>query len=67
MGATILFAALFTKLWRINKLFHAERFHRMKITERDVIGPFLVMFVLNLILLIAWTVVDPPQVSMELH
>ena len=35
----------------------------MKVTEKDVIGPFLVLFSLNVILLIAWTIVDPLQWS----
>ena len=61
-GASIVFSALFTKLWRINRLFHAERFQRMKISERDVIGPFLVLFGLNLTLLITWTILDPLKV-----
>lgn len=44
-----------------HRLFHSPRFHRVKVTERDVIWPFVVMCSLNIGCLIAWTAVDPLQ------
>ena len=59
-GFTTTFAALFSKTWRVNKFFHSKSdFGRLKITEFDVIAPFVVLMTLNFIVLICWTVIDP--------
>lgn len=58
-GCTIVFSILFSKLWRINRLFHGQRFQHLKLTEKDVLGPFLILFSVNLILLVTWSVTDP--------
>lgn len=60
MGFTFVFAALFSKLWRINQVFRAaSRFQRVVIRERDVLRPFLLLMTLNIVLLLSWTLVDP--------
>ncbi|CAB9513891.1 Gamma-aminobutyric acid (GABA) B receptor (Partial), partial [Seminavis robusta] len=59
MGLVVIFSALYSKLWRINQLFNVASFRRMKVTERDVLLPFAVLFSLNTALLIAWNIVDP--------
>jgi len=59
-GFLITCAAIFAKLWRINRLFNGgRRFRRMEVHEKDVIWPFVIALVLNTIFLITWTVVDP--------
>jgi gamma-aminobutyric acid type B receptor len=59
-GFTITFAALFSKIWRVNKIMEsAQRFRKVKITERDVMLPFMVLLSLNMIFLLVWTLVDP--------
>lgn len=59
-GFTCAFSALFSKLWRINKLFNsASHFRRALVRPQDVLRPFLMLFSINTILLIAWTIVDP--------
>lgn len=58
-GFTIMFSALFSKIWRVNKIFHTARFQRITVREKDVAVPFAVLFSLNVILLVAWTIVDP--------
>jgi 7 transmembrane sweet-taste receptor of 3 GCPR/5'-nucleotidase, C-terminal domain len=60
-GSTIVFTIMFAKLWRINRLFGAQRFQRLVVTEREVLGPFLLLFATNVTLLTAWTIVDPFQ------
>lgn len=61
LGWTIIFSALFAKLWRINRVMkNARRFRRVQINTLDVLWPFGVMFSLNAILLTVWTIVDPP-------
>ena len=60
LGFTISFAALFAKIWRVNQVMSAaKKFTRIKVTEKDVIKPFLILFVLNFVLLLAWQLVDP--------
>ena len=60
VGFTVTFAALFSKTWRINKIFHQKSgFKRMRVTARDVILPFFVLLSLDLIILTCWTVLVP--------
>jgi hypothetical protein len=59
LGFTLAFSALFSKLWRINKLFHGQNFRRFKVTERDVLAPFATLFTLNFVVLLTWTLIDP--------
>jgi hypothetical protein len=59
-GFTIAFSALFSKLWRINKLFKsATGFQRIVVLPQDVLRPFVVLFTMNTALLLSWTLVDP--------
>ena len=59
MGMTFIFSAIFSKLWRVNRLFSAQSYRRVVVRERDVIAPFVLLFTLNTVLLITWTVIDP--------
>jgi len=59
MGFTLAMSALFSKLWRINKLFHSQVFQRIQVREKHVIAPFAIMFTLNFIFLLTWTIEDP--------
>lgn len=58
MGTCIVFSALFSKLWRINRVLGAGH-RRLSIKEKDVILPAAVMFGLNFIVLICWTAISP--------
>jgi len=59
-GFTVVFSALFSKTWRVNRLFKTENdFQRVRVTEKDVLAPFGVLLTLNLALLLCWTLVDP--------
>jgi 7 transmembrane sweet-taste receptor of 3 GCPR/5'-nucleotidase, C-terminal domain len=58
MGFTVAMSALFSKLWRINRLFENPMM-RKKVVPRDVIGPFAVLFSLNFVALLVWTLLDP--------
>lgn len=60
MGACIIFSALFSKLWRINRLL-GSGMRRVTLKERDVIIPAVVMFSLNMIILVCWTAISPLQ------
>lgn len=58
MGFTVSMSALFSKLWRINRLFGATA-RRMRVREKDVMGPFAILFTLNFTFMLVWTLVDP--------
>lgn len=60
MGACIVFSALFSKLWRLNRLL-GSGFRRFVLKEKDVILPAVVIFSLNIIILICWTIMSPLQ------
>lgn len=60
IGFTTTFAALFSKTWRVNKIFHnPSRFSRIKVTAKDVIGPYMVLLAVNVIVLSCWTAIAP--------
>jgi gamma-aminobutyric acid type B receptor len=59
-GFTVIFSAIFSKLWRLNRIVgSAKRFMRVKVEPRDVMLPFAALFLLNVILLSVWTATDP--------
>jgi hypothetical protein len=59
-GWAIVFSALFAKIWRVNIVYrNSLKFRRLKVSEWDVLVPFFVMFCLNCLILIIWTVLDP--------
>lgn len=59
-GFTIIFSALFSKTWRVNRLFHAKQgFTRVKVSAYDVLAPFAVIFGSNVIVLACWSAIDP--------
>jgi len=56
----IKFSALFAKTWRVNKIFHnPNRFKRIKVTEMDVMKPYIFMMGINLLVLSCWTAIAP--------
>lgn len=60
IGFVTAFSALFSKTWRLNKLFHSSNsLRRIKITAKDVIYPFVILLSLNVLVLLAWTIVAP--------
>ena len=59
-GFCVTFAAIFSKLRRINKIeSFSNRMMRVTITPMQVLLPFAVLLTLNLSILITWTVVAP--------
>ena len=60
IGFSTAFAALFSKTWRIFRLVKAaHRFQRVTVTVRDVMGPFALLILANVITLICWTFISP--------
>eukprot|EP00934_Nitzschia_sp_Nitz4_P006078 Nitzschia sp. Nitz4//scaffold59_size112058//79431//83130//NITZ4_004120-RA/size112058-snap-gene-0.38-mRNA-1//1//CDS//3329555156//6068//frame0 len=59
-GFALAFSALFSKLWRINRLFAATQgIQRIVVRQQDVLLPFAGLFALNLGVLLTWSLVDP--------
>ncbi|KAG7373154.1 7 transmembrane sweet-taste receptor of 3 GCPR domain containing protein [Nitzschia inconspicua] len=59
-GFSLAFSALFSKLWRINKLFNqSSGIQRIVVRGQDVLKPLFILLTINIGLLIAWTVTDP--------
>ena len=60
LGSVIVFAALFSKIWKVQMIYKAgERFRRIQVTLWDILPYALVMLTIVLALLIAWQAVDP--------
>lgn len=65
-GFSLIFAVLFSKTWRINRLFHnPNKFRRIRVTQKDVILPLILLVALNGTVLACWTAVNPLQYSRE--
>ena len=56
IGHIMIYSALFTKLWRINKVL---QFTRRKIEIKQVVGPMVGLVISAIVILILWTVLDP--------
>lgn len=69
-GYSLIFAALFAKLWRVVKVFRpreepatgpstAWKLQRITVTFKEALLPFAIVFSANSAFVICWTVVDP--------
>jgi len=57
IGFSMCFAALFSKIWRLNQLIKsAKAFRRITIEVKDVMMPFIILLALNVIFLLVWTI-----------
>eukprot|EP00584_Thalassiosira_punctigera_P010678 CAMPEP_0172535426 /NCGR_PEP_ID=MMETSP1067-20121228/7438_1 /TAXON_ID=265564 ORGANISM="Thalassiosira punctigera, Strain Tpunct2005C2" /NCGR_SAMPLE_ID=MMETSP1067 /ASSEMBLY_ACC=CAM_ASM_000444 /LENGTH=1140 /DNA_ID=CAMNT_0013320359 /DNA_START=87 /DNA_END=3509 /DNA_ORIENTATION=+ len=60
LGFTIAWSSILAKILRLNKVMNgAAVFRRVVVTEREASLPIIVFFLLNLVLLICWSLVDP--------
>ena len=60
LGFVTSFSALFSKTWRLRRLYAAgRRCQRITLAPKDVMLPFIVLLTLNVTLLVAWTIVAP--------
>lgn len=60
MGFSLVISALLAKLWRINQVADgAMAFRRTNVSAKRAVAHFSVQFVLNFILMLVWTLVDP--------
>jgi 7 transmembrane sweet-taste receptor of 3 GCPR len=61
MGFTVTFSGLFSKLWRINRIFRCPQFQHINVQAKDVMTPFCILCSFNFTLLLLMTILDPPQ------
>ena len=60
IGFCLTFTALFSKLWRVNRVMkNARGFRKVKITPLDVIVPGAILLGCNFLILIVWTIMSP--------
>jgi hypothetical protein len=60
IGFCLVFAALSSKLYRINRLVQGGmRFSKERVTVKDVMRPFACLTILNLAVLICWATISP--------
>lgn len=63
-GFTLTFSALFTKTYRVNQIMkNSRKFKRVKISPVDVMKPMFTLLLINFVILIVWTVVDPIELE----
>jgi ABC-type sugar transport system substrate-binding protein len=68
IGFTLTFSALFSKTWRVNRVFHnAQKFRRVKVTARDVILPLACLLTANILVLTIWTILSPMKYVRQPH
>jgi len=60
LGWSILFSALYAKLRRINLVIgNARAFRAVRISEKDMMVSFSILFTSNLVLIMLWNILDP--------
>jgi gamma-aminobutyric acid type B receptor len=68
VGFTTIFAALFSKTWRINKIFHnPNRFQKMSVAPRDVVAPLAILLTVNVMVLVTFTIRSPLEFIRKDH
>lgn len=68
VGFTAVFAALFSKAWRVNIIMeHSMRFRRIVVTAKDVMLPFVIVLLANVVVLVTWSIESPLKYVRSAH
>ena len=68
IGFTLIFAALFSKTWRLNRIIKASsHFKKVTITVKDVALPLFAMLATVVAVLLTWTLHDPLKYIPKQH
>ncbi|CAJ1924550.1 unnamed protein product [Cylindrotheca closterium] len=60
LGFVMMVSALYSKIWRINRIFrYAHKIRQIRIEKKHIMVPFGFLFSINFLLLVIWTIVDP--------
>jgi ABC-type sugar transport system substrate-binding protein len=66
IGFSLVFSALFSKTWRVNRLFrNPQMIRRIKVQVKDVLAPFVGIMAINVVTLICWTAISPQKYIRE--
>jgi hypothetical protein len=65
IGWILAFSALFTKTNRVNQIFHNPNYKRIIVTVWDVIKPAVALMSVTILVLVLWTVLEPPSWERE--
>jgi hypothetical protein len=63
LSATIMFAPLLMKLRRVNVLFNNASLKKVKVTNAQVISTICVILLVDILILVLWTIVEMPRVK----
>ncbi|KAL5007052.1 hypothetical protein ScPMuIL_015858 [Solemya velum] len=63
VGFSIMFGSLFSKMWRVNKIFSNKKLRRMKIKDSQLLVFVLLLLGINVTILVVWEVMDPQKVQ----
>ena len=61
ISSTIMFAPLLLKLYRVDRLFNNPKLKKIKITDYKVLLQFISLLLIDIILLILWTLLEKPK------
>ncbi|CAB9524051.1 acid type B receptor subunit 2 [Seminavis robusta] len=59
IGFVLIFAALFSKTYRVYRIMNQPTYHRVILSAFDVMSPLLFLITLNVMVLALWTAVSP--------
>ncbi|XP_070561872.1 gamma-aminobutyric acid type B receptor subunit 2-like [Ptychodera flava] len=65
IGFTLSFGAMFSKTWRIYKIFTNKKTTKMTIKDQQLFGLVAVLLTVDVVILLLWLLVDPPYVSAQ--
>ena len=64
----MIFAALYSKAWRLGKILKSSmKYQRVIVTVQDVIVPFIILLVANVVVLLTWSIHDPLKYKQYPH
>lgn len=67
MGFSIIFSALFAKIWRVMRVLKAaRRFQRKKVEPKDVAFIMICVVAVQMLILLCWQLIDPLQWHREI-
>ncbi|XP_077867209.1 gamma-aminobutyric acid type B receptor subunit 2-like [Saccoglossus kowalevskii] len=67
IGFTTGFGAMFSKTWRIHKIFTNKKVKTIRIMDIHLFGVIVVLLVIDIIILTLWTALDPPTINVQFY
>ena len=68
LGFVTAFSALSSKTWRVVQILHnAQRFERIRVSAHDVVKPYTLLLIVNIVVLLCWTFISPLEFRRMAH